>query len=330
MKYLFSLLTSVFLISSFGFAAYSPTAIDAQLISTFSANITQMYTNNPSKVAAIAPKLQIIVNSFDEDTREHYVLEALYMHITSLMMPTTMIADTVTVTVSSPTVVTPTTTATNTTTVTTNTTTTSPSIPSTASTVSDPLWARLVDFVNSHYTKWNPDAQFSLIEFTDFQCPFCQQYHINGTLDSVLQHYGNSVNVAVAYFPLTTHPLAAQASNAVECVAAQWGSSAFYAMKNELFRAGNFFLQPTRSNLMKAFDTLNSGSWDKSAYEACVDNNTYGAKVSSSKQLGIDIWVTGTPTNVFLNKSTGQYKVIQWAIGVDAWIDIIAELEPTL
>ena len=60
-------------------------------------------------------------------------------------------------------------------------------------------------------------------------------------------------------------------------------------MKNELFRAGNFFLQPTRSNLMKAFDTLNSGSWDKSAYEACVDNNTYGAKVSSSKQLGIDI-----------------------------------------
>ena len=330
MKYLISVILWCFIVMGSGFAAYAPTTIDVQLVTTFSATITQMNIANPAKVASITPKLALLVNMYSEDTREYYVLNALYMHMLWLVnMPSSMIAETIVVDIN-------TTNTNNNATATTPTNTTTVSNTSSVSTtntqnaISDPLGQRLVDLVNNHYIKWNPEAQFSIIEFIDFQCPFCQQYHIDGTLDAVIQQYNWEVNVLAAHFPLGTHPLAYDAANAAECIAAQWWDMAFYGMKNELFRAGNFYLQPTRSNLMTAFDTLNPGTWDKASYETCVDNNTYTNKVTELKQLGRDVWVTGTPTNIFLNNRTGQYKVVPWSNSVDAWTDIIAELEPSL
>jgi len=56
-----------------------------------------------------------------------------------------------------------------------------------------------------------------VIEFSDVQCPFCSRHTLAGTLDQVLQKYGDDINIIFGHFPLSFHPNAQQAGEALEC-----------------------------------------------------------------------------------------------------------------
>ncbi len=47
----------------------------------------------------------------------------------------------------------------------------------------------VTEFFANAYIKGNPNAQFSLIEFSDFECPLCQKFTYENTLNDLLAHY---------------------------------------------------------------------------------------------------------------------------------------------
>ncbi len=322
MKYLISLFVWVFAVMNLAIAAYTPTNTDLQLVSSFSAKITNMYQENPAKINAIAPKLQVIVWMYSDETQVHYVLNALHMHIMSLI--TASINTVSTVMDQAPVVTQP---------VVTQPVVTQPTPVSGSTTVSNsnlansgqPFSQEIANLIANGYIQWNPNAWFTILEFSDFECPFCQRYTLAGTANAVINHYEGDVNILFTHFPLDFHPLAQKAWEAAECIADQWWSIAFYRFKEELF-----LWNPSRSRINETFDYLNDGTMNADAFSNCIDSWAKADRVFTSRNLGLDLGVRWTPTNIFFNNSTGQYKVFQWWIDIDSWIEEIADLEPNL
>ncbi len=80
----------------------------------------------------------------------------------------------------------------------------------------------------------NANASVTLIEYSDFQCPYCKTFH--PTVKRVLADYGDQVNWVYRHFPLETiHPNARPMAHAAECVAEAKGNDAFWQFSDLLF-----------------------------------------------------------------------------------------------
>ena len=78
----------------------------------------------------------------------------------------------------------------------------------------------------------SPDAPVVVLEFSDFECPFCQRWYVD-TLPGIRARVGDDVAIAFFHFPLTQiHPNAAMAHAAAECAGSQ---GKFWEMHDLLF-----------------------------------------------------------------------------------------------
>jgi|TARA_B100001971_G_scaffold203573_1_gene218640 protein-disulfide isomerase len=136
----------------------------------------------------------------------------------------------------------------------------------------------------------NFESPVTIIEFSDFQCPFCQSFH--PTLQKILAEFPNQVRWVYRHFPLDQiHPQARPAAEASECAAEQ---GKFWEFADGLFenqsRLGESFYKELASQL-----GLNSNQ-----FESCISSRKYKDKVESDYQEGIKIGVRGTPGS-FIN-----------------------------
>lgn len=132
-----------------------------------------------------------------------------------------------------------------------------------------------------------PDtAPVTLVEFSDFQCPYCQR--INPVLDEVLETYGDQVRLVFMQFPLMSiHPKAFKASEAALCAQEQ---DAFWPMHDAIF-ADPKNIDP--AELKAHAKTL---KLDEAAFAQCLDGGTSAAEVRRQMATGRSAGVTGTPT----------------------------------
>ena len=136
----------------------------------------------------------------------------------------------------------------------------------------------------------NAHAPVTLIEFSDFQCPFCQR--VAPTLKRLRRTYGDKVRVVWKDFPLTQiHPQAFKAGEAAHCAAEQ---GKFWEYHDELF-ANQQALQPDDLKQHAA----DAGSRAE-AFNSCLDTSKYGERVRDGVAEGSRLGVNSTPT-VFIN-----------------------------
>jgi protein-disulfide isomerase len=145
----------------------------------------------------------------------------------------------------------------------------------------------------------NPDAPVTIIEFTDYQCPFCQRYH-EQTYPLILENYieTGQVYYIVKDFPLTSiHPQAPLAAEAVHCANEQ---EAHVEMGDLLFsNMSQWSGNPNHGEVFKGYAGNNLGL-DADAFGECLDSRKYQGLVASNQQDGIGVGVTGTPA-FFIN-----------------------------
>lgn len=85
------------------------------------------------------------------------------------------------------------------------------------------------------HVKGNPNAKVTLVEFSDFQCPFCKRFH--PTVQQALSEYGDQIRLVYKHFPLDSiHPQARPAAEASECIAEQKGSEGFWQFADAVFK----------------------------------------------------------------------------------------------
>lgn len=136
------------------------------------------------------------------------------------------------------------------------------------------------------------DAKVTVVEYSDFQCPFCGQFE--PSIAQMMKDYPNSVRVVYRHFPLSFHENAQKAAEASECAAKLGGNDAFWKMHDQLFAN-----QATLG--MDLYVRLAKGlGLNESAFTSCVNSGETASIVSADEASGNDAGVNGTPAT-FVN-----------------------------
>jgi protein-disulfide isomerase len=99
----------------------------------------------------------------------------------------------------------------------------------------------------------NPSAPITIVEYTDFECPYCRQAH--PVLVELFKRYGDRVRLVVKEMPMPFHPRAMPAARMFEAVAMQDASKApkfydvMYDHQDRLMAEGERFLEETVRSL---------------------------------------------------------------------------------
>jgi protein-disulfide isomerase len=127
-------------------------------------------------------------------------------------------------------------------------------------------------------------APIELIEFADFQCPYCLA--ASPTVKRVLDTYGDRIRFVYRNFPLQNHPDARPAAEAAQC-ANQQGQ--FWAYHDRLFGVPG---KLSDADLKKTAADL---GLDAARFNACVDQHQYKSVIDADAKAGAEAGVSGTP-----------------------------------
>jgi protein-disulfide isomerase len=152
------------------------------------------------------------------------------------------------------------------------------------------------------------DAKVTVIEYSDFQCPFCSKGAT--IMNDLKKKYGNKIKIVFKNFPLPFHNHAKKAAEAGLCVHEQdkkkfWAAhDAMFADQTKLDREG---LVNTAKKLKVKMDQ----------FTKCLDSGKYAAKVAETMEEGKKVGVKSTPT-FFVNG-----KMINGAHPVETFSELI-------
>jgi protein-disulfide isomerase len=133
-------------------------------------------------------------------------------------------------------------------------------------------------------------AAVTVIEFSDFQCPFCQR--VMPTMKQLRETYGDRVRIVWKDFPLTSiHPQAFKAAEAGQCAREQ---GKFWEYHDRLFQ-NQQALQPEFLKKYAADTGL-----DAAKFNTCLDTAKYAERVQAQMGVGNQLGVSSTPS-VFVN-----------------------------
>jgi protein-disulfide isomerase len=150
------------------------------------------------------------------------------------------------------------------------------------------------------------DAPITIIEFSDFQCPYCRR--VQPALKQLLQEYPQAVKLVFRDFPLRNiHPQAQKASEAAQCAAEQ---QQFWPYHDKLFSVSELQLE----NLKQYAQELGLNT---AQFNACLDTGKYAQEVENDLQDGLSAGVNATPS-FFVN---GQ--PISGAVGYEQFKEVV-------
>lgn len=133
-------------------------------------------------------------------------------------------------------------------------------------------------------------ARVEILEFADFQCPFCADYE--KTLGEVAARYRDSVSIVFIHFPLTGHRYARKAAQTAECANEQ---GRFAAIKTILYaNQDSFDLNRWTSYAKQA------GVKNMKAFKDCLGRASESPRINTGVALGKRLNIHGTPT-IILN-----------------------------
>ena len=133
------------------------------------------------------------------------------------------------------------------------------------------------------------DAPIELVEFSDFQCPFCQR--ANPTVEQVLKTYGDKIHFVYRHYPLPNHPNARPSAEAAACADEQ---GKFWPFHDRLFANGS---KLTDDDLKAHAAAI---GLDTGKFNACFDTHKFKEAVEHDIAEATEAGVTGTPA-FFIN-----------------------------
>jgi protein-disulfide isomerase len=144
-----------------------------------------------------------------------------------------------------------------------------------------------VELENSE-THGSKTAPVTLVEFADYECPYCQR--VAPDVKKIEADYGGKLAVSYKDFPLPMHPHAEKAAEAVRCAGKQ---GKFWEMHDEVFHSHELDIDQLKAQARAL-------SLDGAQFDKCLDSGETAAAVQQDRQEGVKLGLTGTPS-FFIN-----------------------------
>jgi len=154
----------------------------------------------------------------------------------------------------------------------------------------EPQYTRYSVPTDDFYALGPADAPITIVEFSDYQCPFCRRWH-DEVYEKLLAAYPGKIKFVYRNLPLTSiHPDAQGAAEAALCAGEQ---NVYWQYHDKLFSS----------------EVLGSGVYtqyakelnlDMTAFENCTSTEKYRAKIQADSDFALNLGVNSTPT-FFIN-----------------------------
>ncbi|EYU15097.1 DsbA family protein [Photorhabdus aegyptia] len=169
------------------------------------------------------------------------------------------------------------------------------------------------------YIYGNPKARFTLINYEDLECPFCQRFH--QTPKYLVDTANNgAINWEWRHFPLSFHePMSTKGALIAECIGQQKGAQGFWA-------ATNYWFTNTETNgkgFVGAEQMVALFQVDKAKYDACLTDKVIIKRIKADMDLGAESDVTGTPTTIVRDNLTGKEVAVVGAQPFAKFVGVI-------
>jgi len=167
------------------------------------------------------------------------------------------------------------------------------------------LWSKLKTNIKKIYletpanlpvdwVKWPNDAKVTIIEISDFECPYCSKFY-NNTYKQLIDEYWDKIQLRFKNLPLNFHKNAQKSAESAQCAKRQWK---FWEMHNKLFENN------------KKLSDANYKKWaleiwlDVEEFSVCLDSWETADEVAQQAKQAREYWISWTPwfliNNVFL------------------------------
>jgi protein-disulfide isomerase len=136
-----------------------------------------------------------------------------------------------------------------------------------------------------------PDAPVTIVEFSDYQCPFCQRFFAT-TFPAIKKDYVDIGKVRYVFrdFPLDQiHPLARKAAEAAHCAGEQ---GKYWPMHDVLYQNSKALAVAQLGEHARKIGV------DPARFDECLSSGRYAARVEKGVSEGAAVGVQGTPTFV--------------------------------
>ena len=140
--------------------------------------------------------------------------------------------------------------------------------------------------------KGSEDAQVTIVEFSDYECPFCARIH--PTLEQLVEEFGGDVNWEFRHLPLVIHSNARPAAIASECVAELGGNDAFWEFGNFLFANQKSLNERTYTSGAKSLGI------DTAEFAQCLEREDIAERVLDDERTAMTLGGGGTPFSVII------------------------------
>src|SRR5882672_1286770 len=173
-------------------------------------------------------------------------------------------------------------------------------------------------------SKGERGAQVAVIEFSDYQCPFCGRY-TKEVLPQIESDYVNSGKVKYVFFdlPLDFHKQAFKAAEAAHCAGEQ---GQFWEMHDLLFQNQSALGPEQLSTYAKRIGL------SETTFQQCLDSGRFGADIKKDIAEAGSAGIGGTPTFLvgIVQPADGHVKVVRKLVGAKPYTEFKAAVDSVL
>jgi protein-disulfide isomerase len=171
------------------------------------------------------------------------------------------------------------------------------------------------------YAIGRADAPVTLVEFADYQCPFCKQFH-TAAYAELKKNYIDTGKVRFVSrdLPLEFHPLALKAAEAARCAGDQ---NKYWELRDALYANA---APPNDEVIKKAAESL---SLDEKGFRACLDSDKYKADVQKDAGEAATLQISGTPTFVLAKSAKDKLNGVR-IVGAQSFATFQAAIDGLL
>lgn len=151
---------------------------------------------------------------------------------------------------------------------------------------------------STDYVRGNPNAPITVVEYSDYDCPFCKNFH--DTMNTVMKEFGVGGKVAWTYrqYPIAQlHPNAPRISEAAYCVGDLGGTDAFWKYSDLVFNEREV---NAKTEMTRLPEFAEKAGVKRADFNACLESGKNKPRVEASLQEGSLAGAQGTPYSIVM------------------------------